>query len=150
VGGNRGGGQGSRGRLWCGTIIRYAMGAMSPSRWDNNGGQDFRVTVNTAAGDICSNALRWHNHLATLTDVLSFNTDTRTYTLHSDATRRPEASVSNPRSYTESTGQPIVRSGNTVFDSLFALAYTEMARTLSVSQIQDDAYNGGVAIACPP
>jgi hypothetical protein len=138
------------GTFSCWTIVRYAVEAVSPSRWDNNGGRDFRATVNTAAGELCANALRWNTHLATLTNVSSFNTDTRTYTLHSNATRRPEASVANPRNYAESAGKPVVRSGNALFDSLFALAYTEMASTLSVTQIQDESYNGGVAIDCPP
>ncbi len=49
--------------------------------------------------------------------------------------------------YRERAELPTVRSGNVAFDALFALALTEMTQN-SVSQIKDDSYNGGAAIAC--
>ena len=130
-----------------GTTIRYAVEVTSSSRWDNNSGQDYHATVNTADGEIGSDSLNWNGSIASLS-VSNLNSDARGYTLNSNAVRRPD-SIGNPRPYSETSGKPIVRTGNNLFDSLFSLAYYEMTNTLSVNEISDDAYNGGNPITCP-
>jgi hypothetical protein len=49
--------------------------------------------------------------------------------------------------YEELPGQPLLRSGNLLFDALFALAIHE-ARETSVSEIRDSQFAGGAAIPC--
>lgn len=134
----------------CGTPIRYAVEITNPSKWDNDGGRDYRATVNTGPGEICSDSLNWNSSTASLS-VSNFDSDARDYTLNSNAVRRPDpdATIDNPRNYSETSGKAIARTGNNLFDSLFSLAYHEMTTTLSVSQISDGAYNGGVPIPCP-
>ncbi len=51
------------------------------------------------------------------------------------------------RTYQEDAERPYIRSGNTAFDALFAMAGFEMQQ-LSVSEIRDGAYNDGEAIPC--
>lgn len=47
----------------------------------------------------------------------------------------------------ERAGEPYVESGSTLFDALFAMAVDD-ALQASVTQIRDDAYNGGQPIPC--
>jgi len=104
--------------------------------------------VNAALGEIGSDSLNWNGYTASLS-VSNLNSDARSYTLNSNAVRRPDATIGNPRHYSETSGKPIVRTGNNLFDGLFSLAYYEMTDTLSVKEIRDDAYNGGQPITCP-
>ncbi|BBR40508.1 hypothetical protein WP3W19E03_30330 [Aeromonas veronii] len=53
----------------------------------------------------------------------------------------------NFTTYQEQSDLPRLRSGNMVFDALFALAAYEM-RQNSVAQVKDGSYNGGQAIPC--
>ncbi|MET0401448.1 MAG: hypothetical protein ABW123_03555 [Cystobacter sp.] len=145
------------GRLPCGSRIRYAIEATHPSKWDNNEGSDYAASVNVADGDICPTTLNWvsnygfKNGKDTVSVTVSNpNTDARTYVLSSNAVRRSDAeNKGTTRTLNETSGKPILRTGNPLFDGLFALAYNEMATTLSVNQISDGAYNGGKSIACP-
>lgn len=130
------------------TTIRYAVEITSPSKWDNNDGHDYCATVNTASGEIGSNSLNWNGSIASLC-ISNFNSDARRYTLNSNAVRRPDATIGNPRIYSETSGKPIVQTGNNLFDGLFSLAYYEMTDTLSVSQIKDKDYNNDQPILCP-
>ena len=118
-----------------GTTIRYAVEVTSPSRGDNNGGQDYHATV----GEIGSNFLNWNGSTASLA-VSNPDSDARGYTLNSNAVRRPDPTVGNPRHYSETSGKPIVRTGNNLFDGLFSLAYEEMTNTLSVPPTGTDGW----------
>ncbi|MGZ9157634.1 MAG: hypothetical protein ACXW36_02080 [Nitrospira sp.] len=97
-----------------------------------------------------TDSLNWNSSTATLS-VSNFDSDARDYTLSSNSVRRPapDATIGNPRNYSETSGRPIARTGNSLFDGLFSLAYHEMTTSLSVSEIKDDAYNDGVPIPCP-
>lgn len=95
-----------------------------------------------------NNDLNWNGSTASLS-VSNPNSDARGYTLNSNAVRRPDATIGNPRTYSETPGKPIVRTGNNLFDGLFSLAYYEMTSILSVTEISDGAYNGGKPIKCP-
>jgi hypothetical protein len=72
----------------------------------------------------------------------------RTYTL-STTQGLVDDLPSNPRAFSESPDQPVVRSGNDMFDALYALALEEV-RECSVDSISDWAFNGGVPVPCPP
>jgi alpha-glucosidase len=58
-----------------------------------------------------------------------------------------DAGVHSERVVSETPGQPYVRSGNRLFDGLFALALAD-ARLDSVSQIRDDSFDDGRPINC--
>ncbi len=69
----------------------------------------------------------------------------RTYKQTSTAMQRDDAPSTG--AYSEDSAWPRVRSGDLAFDALFALAVDEM-KLDAVSDIRDDAYNGGQAIPC--
>lgn len=71
----------------------------------------------------------------------------RSYELSTTAPLR-DALPSNPRSFSEVTGQPVVRTKNDLFDALYALAIEE-SREASVDAIHDGAFNGGQPLPCP-
>lgn len=73
---------------------------------------------------------------------------TRTYRLSTTAARRDDLPA-NPRVVSERADAPVVRTGNDLFDALYALALEEV-RELSVDAISDGAFAGGAPIACPP
>ena len=73
--------------------------------------------------------------------------DTRTYTLSTTATLRDNEPASKQVTFSEQSGQMIVRSGHDIFDALFALAIEE-TRQNSVSQISDFAFNNGNGVPC--
>lgn len=77
--------------------------------------------------------------------VISEDDGLRRYRQTSTAEQRDDAHRS--RDYAEHPDLPRVRSGDLAFDALFALAVEEM-RLDAVSEIRDDAYNGGEAIPC--
>ena len=64
-----------------------------------------------------------------------------------DFTAGPESGTSLTRQITEAPGQPYLRTGNIMFDGLFAMAVDD-SKLDSVSQIQDAAFNNGEPIAC--
>ncbi len=72
----------------------------------------------------------------------------RTYTLSTTAPLRDDQ-PGNPRTFGEEPGQPVVRTGNDMFDALYALAIEE-TREASVDSIVDGAFNGGQPVSCPP
>lgn len=70
----------------------------------------------------------------------------RSYALSTTAVLR-DNQPSNPRVIEESAGGPILRSGNDIFDALYALALDEVAE-LSVDAIRDGAFNNGSPVDC--
>lgn len=83
------------------------------------------------------------------TEVARFSLETdgdlRTYRHTTTQTLRDE--VAQNSVYAERAELPRVRTGNTAFDALFALAVDEMILN-SVTHIRDDAYNQGKQIDC--
>lgn len=70
----------------------------------------------------------------------------RTYTISSTATRR-DALPGSPRTIVEHEGAPSIRTGNDLFDALYALTIEE-ARESSVEAISDYAFDEGRPIDC--
>lgn len=71
---------------------------------------------------------------------------TRRYTLRTSAPLR-DGLPANPRVYSEALDAPRLRSGNALFDALYALALVE-TREASVDSIRDDAFDEGRPLAC--
>ena len=74
----------------------------------------------------------------------------RTYALSSTALlRQPSdgAGIASPRTFSERADAPILRSGNALFDALFAMALEEV-RENSVDSISDGAFNNGQGVDC--
>jgi hypothetical protein len=98
----------------------------------------------------------WGSYTATIT-VTNPSIDARGYSLGTNLPLRHFTkvwdmgntySISNPRNYSEVSGSIVIRTGNYLFDGLFALAMEE-ARENSVSQITDGSFNNGQPTACP-
>jgi len=70
----------------------------------------------------------------------------RTYTISTTAPRRDDLPA-NPRVISELEGAPRLRTGNDLFDALYALALEEV-RELSVENIRDGAFNNGDPVSC--
>jgi hypothetical protein len=70
----------------------------------------------------------------------------RSYTLSSTAARRDDLPAS-PRAVVERSGWPTLRSGNDLFDALYALALEEV-RDNSVDVVSDGAFNDGAGVEC--
>jgi hypothetical protein len=70
----------------------------------------------------------------------------RSYTLSTTAALR-DNQPANPRVISEAESRPTLRSGNDIFDALYALAQVE-ALQLSVDAIRDAAFNGGAPVDC--
>ena len=70
----------------------------------------------------------------------------RTYTLTTNAKLR-ESGDPKQRTVSETAGSPILRSGNTMLDALFALAITELNEN-KVSAISDYSMNNGDQVPC--
>ncbi len=71
----------------------------------------------------------------------------KTYTLTTDAELRDNYPASKERTITESAESPLLRSGNNMFDALFALAVTELNEN-KVSAISDYSMNNGESVPC--
>lgn len=120
-----GGTTGSTSLTYDGTtcIPAKGTGAAGTGEWVDG---PHKATVTIEAGDSCE----------------------RTYTLATTAPLR-DGMPENPRTFSEKPGQPVVRTGNDLFDALYALAIEE-TRQASVDSIVDGAFNGGQPVACPP
>lgn len=70
----------------------------------------------------------------------------RTYTLTTTAPRKDDL-PGNPRVIAERQNTPILRTGNDLFDALYALAIDEVGE-LSVQDIKDGAFNNGEPVSC--
>lgn len=71
----------------------------------------------------------------------------RSYTI-SSTVQLLDGVPGNPRTVVEVADGPALRSGNTMFDALYALALAEVKEN-SVAAIKDGAFNGGNPIPCP-
>lgn len=72
----------------------------------------------------------------------------RSYRISSTATRRNNSPAS-PRTVVERADAPALRSGNALFDGLYALTLEEV-RENSVDAISDGSFGGGAPIDCAP
>src|SRR6185503_7969765 len=59
-----------------------------------------------------------------------------------------EGSPTSPRRFAERADRPVVRTGNDLFDALYALAHAEAAEA-SVDQIRDGNFDRGAPLGCP-
>ena len=75
------------------------------------------------------------------------NAEYRTYELSTDITLRDNNPASKSIVIVEESGQMVLRSGNNIFDALFALAMQEV-RDDSVEEITDGGFNNGNPVAC--
>ncbi|HEU5059448.1 MAG TPA: hypothetical protein VFU21_23100, partial [Kofleriaceae bacterium] len=100
---------------------RLARGRPAPAVWQDGGG---RAEV-TVSGRPCA----------------------RTFSLATTA-QLVEASPDSPRRFAERADRPAVRSGNDLFDALYALAQVE-AGEASVGVIRDGSFDRGAPLACP-
>jgi hypothetical protein len=73
--------------------------------------------------------------------------DTRTYTLTTTQPLRDSLPPGNTRTFTEAADAPRLRSGDPLFDALFAMAMTEVDEC-RVSAISDGAFNDGAGVPC--
>ncbi len=91
---------------------------------------------------------QWHDAPYQATVSIDGPSCARSYTL---STTQPlvDDLPANPRTFSESDSQPVVRSGHAMFDALYALALEEV-RECSVDSISDFAFNGGNPVPCPP
>ena len=74
------------------------------------------------------------------------NSCARTYALSTNVVLR-DGLPANPRQVSEVVGAPILRSGNDMFDGLYAMAHEEL-RELSVDVVRDGSFNSGNSIGC--
>jgi len=89
----------------------------------------------------------WSDSLGTATVSMTHrDTCARTYTLTTSALLR-DASTPNPRVVSETANRPVLRSGNDLFDTLYALAVAEVAEN-AVAAVSDGAFNDGAAVPC--
>jgi hypothetical protein len=72
----------------------------------------------------------------------------RHYTISSTAQLRDSLPANGQRAVDEVAGLPTLRTGNDLFDAMYALALSE-TRENSVDAIADGAFAGGASIACP-
>ncbi len=122
------GGQGAMGGGFEGPCIQAAGDGPADSHlWTDDGDQAELFVV---GGDECA----------------------RDYSLSSTANLRADAwnmaQAPNPRAFSETETDPVVRSGHDMFDALYALALHE-TREASVETINNYAFNGGNPVQCP-
>ena len=140
------------GTLPSGALVQFALKAVGANvLWDNNHGHDFSARINMQAGEIGSTGLAWNEYLATIS-VVNPASSARGYVLTTNQPGRNDATRTNTNggsvAISEHPGQPVIRTGNDVFDGLFALAYQEM-RQLSGDGLVDGNYNNGEFMRCP-
>ncbi len=73
--------------------------------------------------------------------------DLKTYTISTTEDLRDSVPASGKREISEKHGQMILRSGNLMFDALFAMALEEV-RENSVEQISEGSFNNGQGVDC--
>tara|TARA_R110002073_G_scaffold241497_6_gene403513 strand:+ start:34841 stop:37465 length:2625 start_codon:yes stop_codon:yes gene_type:complete len=79
-------------------------------------------------------------------EITGRETCRRSYALRSNAELRDNLPA-NPRRVSEAANAATLRSGNDIFDALYALALEEV-RELSVDAVRDGAFANGQAVAC--
>ena len=80
-------------------------------------------------------------------EIIKESGSRRTYRLETTASLRDNDPPEQSREIVEAPGRPIVRSGDVMFDALFALSLYE-AEENSVSSIADGAFNNGQGVPC--
>lgn len=106
-----------------------------------------RVDCYRASVPLVSGSETWKDgaHVASVV-VKETDSCARTYELSTTGPLRDNM-PQNPRIYSEIAGQPVVRTGQAMFDALYALAIEE-SREASVEAISDGSFNGGNPLAC--
>ncbi|MFO0549574.1 MAG: hypothetical protein U0271_14370 [Polyangiaceae bacterium] len=143
------GGGGAGASNWTGGGGSGQGGTMTSTGGGGSGtGGEVPVTECIAASAHVDGSDTWQDNgqQATVT-VQSADTCARTYQISTTAPLRDNVPA-NPRSVVELAGQPVVRTGNDMFDALYALAIDE-SREASVDAISNFAFNGGAPIPCP-
>ena len=112
------------------------------------GGSTLEATCHQAEGPGAGPSNVWVDgeHSTTVT-VTQLSDCERSYALTTTAPLR-DGVPSNPRVYEEAANGPLVRTGNDLFDALYALALEE-TREASVDSISNFAFNAGNPIPCP-
>jgi len=88
--------------------------------------------------------VEWNGKIGTVSVT---GDELRTYTLTTNAELRDNYPESKQRVITETAGNPVLRSGHTMFDALFALAVTELNEN-KVTAISDYSMNNGDPVDC--
>ena len=94
------------------------------------------------------NGTEWTDEMGTVSVTIDVpESCSRRYSLWTYQDRIDNLPI-NPREIQEVTHQPVIRTGNEIFDALYALSIVEVSEN-SVDSIQDDAFNNGEPIECP-
>lgn len=113
-----------------------------------DGGEDGGMAAECYRSDAPAMGGRWEDSTGVATlDVAERESCYRTYTLETTADLR-DGRPDNPRVFSEGEGAPTVRSGNDLFDALYALSQEEL-RQLSVDMLSDGAFDDGAGLPCP-
>ncbi|MBA2662350.1 MAG: Ig-like domain-containing protein [Bradymonadaceae bacterium] len=94
-----------------------------------------------------TSARTWDGETATVSVRKNDDDDLRAYVLKTTASLRDNDPSSKQVSFEEQAGQMVLRSGNHLFDALFAMSIEEI-RQNSVSSISDGAFNHGNGVDC--
>ena len=110
---------------------------------DEDGGYEI-IAVDNDPSPLSTSSLSYNgmNAAVTLND-----TEYRTYELSTDITLRDNNPASKSVVIVEENGQMVLRSGNNIFDALFALAMQEVKED-SVEEISDGGFNNGNPVPC--
>jgi hypothetical protein len=96
----------------------------------------------TAEPSVETGQLKWRNRQVSVV-VEPAGSELRSYKF----TAGSDSGTTSTRQITEAADRPYLRTGNVMFDGLFAMAIDD-SKLDSVSQIQDAAFNNGEPIAC--
>lgn len=114
--------------------------------YDCNGDSDDPDTTHDEDGPeaVDTSKVEWNGKIGTVSVT---GDELRTYTLTTNAELRDNYPESKQRVITETAGNPVLRSGHTMFDALFALAVTELNEN-KVTAISDYSMNNGDPVDC--
>ena len=113
--------------------------------YDCNGDSDDPDTIpDEDEPEVDTSKIEWNGKIGTVSVT---GDELRTYTLKTNAELRDNYPASKERVVAETAGSPILRSGNTMLDALFALAITELNEN-KVSAISDYSMNNGDQVPC--
>lgn len=134
------------------TTYRATLVSGSVARLSDGATYDEDVSWSFTTSEYASDALRGSYQsedgskkvTAEITETLG---DVRTYEMTTTAALRDNDPGDGRVTVTEQAGQPVVRSGDVMFDALFSLSIQE-ARENSVSSISDGAFNNGQGVPC--
>lgn len=114
--------------------------------YDCNGDSDDPDTTPDEDGPeaVDTSKVEWNGKIGTVSVT---GDELRTYTLTTNAELRDNYPESKQRVIPETAGNPVLRSGHTMFDALFALAVTELNEN-KVTAISDYSMNNGDPVDC--